>query len=275
MTLREYLQNPFAMNPQKSLYTMDGTGVSRLHRFLPEAIVDGLRKQNRNLSRKEELLRVSQKSNFVVMRRTDKDPPRARAIPDSVQVLYHCNLAKFQRGKIRHLPIGRDFRSAGAFQKLYNSWTGKPLDKPSFVYANFGQNTHVSRPVAMKQLRHLHFVDCVDGVRYLNYPMSRDEYAQTLAGYRFVICPRGNGRDTYRFWDSLCCGCIPIVPSGTQPAWNLPFIEIRPAHWHQLTQRTLEQAWEKMLDHEYSFELLLQNYWIEKISTEYRSELSK
>ena len=229
---------------------MAGNGVRRLHCFLPKDIVDGWDKLKHKVPRDKELLRISRKSSFVVMRRTDYDPPPTNKLPESVQVLYHCNLGKFHNGKVRHLPIGRDFRSAGAFQKLYDAWNGKTLDKLSLVYANFGQNTHVSRRVAIKQLRRLSFVDCVEGVRFLNYPMSRKKYAQTLAGYRFVICPRGNGRDTFRFWDSLCCGCIPIVPLGTQPNWNLPYIEIEPGQWHRLTQRDLEQAWEKMLDRE-------------------------
>ena len=36
-------------------------------------------------------------------------------------------------------------------------------------------------------------------------------YARLASDYKFVICPRGNGIDTHRFWETLYRGSIPIV----------------------------------------------------------------
>lgn len=36
-------------------------------------------------------------------------------------------------------------------------------------------------------------------------------YNEILSRSRFSLCPSGNGYDTYRFWESLCYGAIPIV----------------------------------------------------------------
>ena len=37
------------------------------------------------------------------------------------------------------------------------------------------------------------------------------KYLSTLAKYRFSLCVRGNGIDTYQFWESLYLGVIPVV----------------------------------------------------------------
>lgn len=36
-------------------------------------------------------------------------------------------------------------------------------------------------------------------------------YNELLSTSRFSLCPSGNGYDTYRFWESLCYGAVPIV----------------------------------------------------------------
>jgi len=40
------------------------------------------------------------------------------------------------------------------------------------------------------------------------------DYLAALGDARYVICPRGNGLDTLRFWETLLVGAVPIVKSG-------------------------------------------------------------
>ena len=44
--------------------------------------------------------------------------------------------------------------------------------------------------------------------------LSPHKYAKLSSNYQFILCPRGNGLDTHRFWESLYRGSIPIVSSG-------------------------------------------------------------
>ena len=37
--------------------------------------------------------------------------------------------------------------------------------------------------------------------------------ANISAEFKFVACPRGNGTDTHRFWETLYRGSIPVVKS--------------------------------------------------------------
>ncbi len=48
---------------------------------------------------------------------------------------------------------------------------------------------------------------------------SRQNYLNTLGQSRFSLCPRGVASGSYRFWESLKCGSIPILISDE---YNLP-----------------------------------------------------
>lgn len=41
--------------------------------------------------------------------------------------------------------------------------------------------------------------------------LSLDQYRNKLDNHKFILCPRGNGIDTHRLWESLYHGIIPIV----------------------------------------------------------------
>jgi hypothetical protein len=45
--------------------------------------------------------------------------------------------------------------------------------------------------------------------------ISEVDYAILSRKYRYVACPRGNGLDTHRFWETLYRGSIPIVRDST------------------------------------------------------------
>jgi hypothetical protein len=38
------------------------------------------------------------------------------------------------------------------------------------------------------------------------------EYIESLKQHKFVLCPFGHGFDTFRTWEALYSGCIPIIP---------------------------------------------------------------
>ena len=45
----------------------------------------------------------------------------------------------------------------------------------------------------------------------LNERLKPKTFANIASDYRFVVCPRGNGIDTHRFWETLYRGSLPIV----------------------------------------------------------------
>jgi hypothetical protein len=42
---------------------------------------------------------------------------------------------------------------------------------------------------------------------------NRDRYVELLANSRIAICPRGAGAATFRFWEALAMGCVPLLIS--------------------------------------------------------------
>ena len=50
--------------------------------------------------------------------------------------------------------------------------------------------------------------------RLLAYPGKDPEYATNLGDSRFVLCPRGNVEDTWRLYEALAAGAIPVVTDG-------------------------------------------------------------
>jgi len=61
-------------------------------------------------------------------------------------------------------------------------------------------------------------------------PLSPKRFAQEMNEYKFVACPRGNGIDTHRFWETLYRGSVPIVIaskwSNSLKYLDLPLIEV-------------------------------------------------
>ena len=51
----------------------------------------------------------------------------------------------------------------------------------------------------------------IQGCEVLQNRVASWSYARHSSRYKYVACPRGNGLDTHRFWESLYRGSIPIV----------------------------------------------------------------
>lgn len=75
-------------------------------------------------------------------------------------------------------------------------------------------------------------------------------YSKLASTYRFIACPRGNGLDTHRFWESLYRGSIPLVLASD---WSsnlrkngVPLIELD--SWAALEELCLDQTFEQKSD---------------------------
>jgi len=47
---------------------------------------------------------------------------------------------------------------------------------------------------------------------------TQDQWHETLGDHRLVLCPRGNGLDTHRAWETLYIGRIPVVAASAMDA---------------------------------------------------------
>lgn len=96
------------------------------------------------------------------------------------------------------------------------------------------------------------------------YSSSRKGYVdflKDLSESMFVLCPRGNGLDCHRVWESLYMGAIPIVKSSAMDAAfeELPVLIIN--DWSEITEEFLLKKYQEMSEKRYKMERIYMPYW--------------
>ena len=112
------------------------------------------------------------------------------------------------------------------------------------VFGAFSDETHPSR----KQLKS-YIKESNRGI-WGDYPVTRFGRRSYLADMRecgLVVCPPGRGLDTYRFWEAIYVGSVPILLNPPQiylqMIRGLPFIVVQ--SWQELEDfAALKVAWE-------------------------------
>jgi hypothetical protein len=159
----------------------------------------------------------------------------------------------------------------GVFRR-FNHFHLKTTPKTILCYANFGLNCDRwfgnPRNVVLRDINKQDFIlkeniISTEVVRrdYMNY----DHFYRQISKSKFSICPRGCGIDTYRMWDCICLGCIPIVEKygGYEKLNDLPILFVESIHeYGKLTEAYLNEKYEEMLTREYNYAKLTFDYWI-------------
>ena len=79
------------------------------------------------------------------------------------------------------------------------------------LHARFDVSTHPDRARAWKAAE-----AALPGVAKRPDARVFAAYLRDLASHRFSLCPRGNGVDTHRFWESTYLGVVPVVERSPQ-----------------------------------------------------------
>lgn len=170
----------------------------------------------------------------VVFGKTDQEwkPAYERLLPGNVVAVFANNI-RFPSHRSVPYPMGRDWRLA---EHTYRSTAPSPsvrsLPKRTACYANFGSDTHAERARIAALCRRNPTIDCSDlGGAHGAYRVSYATFLERLAASWFCLCPRGAGLDTYRFWDCLYLGVVPVVFDDALyrciPA-RLPYLHVPP-----------------------------------------------
>lgn len=96
------------------------------------------------------------------------------------------------------------------------------------------------------------------------FAKTEEENYWAIASSQFVLCPSGFGYDTYRLWETLLLGSIPIVESNEgfdRTFSRLPVLVVR--SFSDLTPQFLHRAYNCFVSHadRFSYEHLSQRHW--------------
>jgi hypothetical protein len=140
----------------------------------------------------------------------------------------------------------------------------------SLCYMNFAINTYPQE----RQLVYDLFKDkdwvikdhCIPDVS------SRKKFLTNIRNSKFVLCPRGNGIDTHRLWETLYLGSIPIVKRhlALENFKELPILWID--EWNTITEDFLSAEYERIMGLEWNLVKLKFEYWAEKINNSYKKQ---
>lgn len=149
----------------------------------------------------------------------------------------------------------------------------KSNPKTILCYANFGipcdrwfgnPRKQVGKMISNKPFIHK------ENIQEQHRNMNNDYFYDRISRSKFAICPRGCGLDTYRLWDCIALGCIPIVERyESHSQWaDLPILFLDSIHdYENMTEEFLEQKYAEFMARDFSYDKLTLHYWLTRIKT--------
>lgn len=144
-----------------------------------------------------------------------------------------------------------------------------PRDIQNLVYMNFSVNTYpTERGPVFDTFRGKDWVTVGPAVATLE---GRKAFLTQVRNHSYVLCPRGNGIDTHRLWETLYMGSIPIVRWDIAHAgWtDLPILFVK--SWDEVTEELLRAELPRFQTTQWNLEKLQVGYWIQRIGNESRN----
>ena len=88
----------------------------------------------------------------------------------------------------------------------------KTFEKKQILCSFVGSLTHTIRNVMVESLKNdSDFIFIADSMWTPNISIDKqNNFVETTCNSKFVLCPRGYGRNSFRFYEVLSLGCIPI-----------------------------------------------------------------
>ena len=159
----------------------------------------------------------------------------------------------------------------------FNHFNLKTYPKKILCYANFGLACDRwfgnPRNIVYQDIQKLPFVLC-ENIGANGRHQHHDYYYDKIARSKFAICPRGCGIDSYRLWDCILLGCIPIVEryDGSNQMNDLPILFINSyKDYGKLTEAYLHQVYDDFQQRDFNYDKLLFSYWEAKVREAYQS----
>ena len=125
--------------------------------------------------------------------------------PDCISKWFGINIF-YENENLIPIPIGIPGKFTNFHEKSYDVESNLIDDKNNKIYINFRDNTNNKERSGLKS-----YFEKKDWAIVESGQINTDEYQGNLRKYTFNLCPIGNGFDTYRIWETLVAGSIPVT----------------------------------------------------------------
>ncbi len=152
----------------------------------------------------------------------------------------------------------------GIYEK-FNHFQLKTNEKTILCYANFGIPCDRWFGNPRKEL--ISFIKDKDFILIENifeknpHKYTNDYFYDKISRSKFTLCPRGSGIDTYRLWDSICLGSIPIVEKydGHAEFIHLPILFVD--SYEEINEDFLNKKYELFSKQDFCYDKMKIEYW--------------
>ncbi len=147
----------------------------------------------------------------------------------------------------------------------------RKLPKEELLYLNFSVRTR--RPYTPEREEAAKFFEQTSFGPMVSVKPFMD-YIKEMARFKFTLAPKGVSPDTYRVWEAMLVGCIPIVKTSQMNELykDLPILIVK--NWDEVTPEFLEIKYKEMVQKKYAIEKLFMEYWIAKVESVRQAFLS-
>lgn len=190
--------------------------------------------------------------------------------PTSLARLFtsNCNI---KHDRVAWLPFGlgvADFQDKEGPAKDFILKYRNMYEKNNLLYINFSNHTY-QRSLLNEHFRHFAIQSNGDYLwqTYRWGSINQEEFFKELCTHKFCLCPFGNGLDSYRIWECLYCGVIPIIQdcvfSRNLAEAGLP-VHVVP-NLFELTETSLLKVYSNMMTQTFNLNALRLSWWREQI----------
>jgi hypothetical protein len=129
-------------------------------------------------------------------------------IPDEIQHIFMVNCS-ITHPKITPIPFGV-FEGK---EEYFSDLELESIFKEPKIYVNFADYT-LERSLIKKKLKQEidRNTKLGQSIALEENTIPFEEYLSNIKKYLFILCPIGNGKDTFRALESIYCGSLPIYP---------------------------------------------------------------
>jgi hypothetical protein len=191
-------------------------------------------------------------------------------------LLFFCHSVIGNGETFRMIPLGRDFKGRSVIENSDFDMKKKDILcyfncslPPDNVIHWYGMiRKHIYEGIKNKDFVVKENVDF-----YINRNLNFENfynYYDKISRSKFIIAPRGCSIDSYRLWDAIYFGCIPIVVKyeGYNQFEDLPILFIdKWEDYSELTEEYLNHIWDKFSGMDFNYEKLKFSYWENEITS--------